>query len=93
MENIANLQRVFGDPIVKPLVNKRGDAWVVILNAFKFGDDVKTKIQENSEDNQIRCMDVMHRMYHQDDDLTWEFVEIKVRKVDPELADVIKTLL
>ena len=57
------------DPIIKQLVDKRGDAWVVVLNAFKFGDDVKTKTQKNSEDNQIRCMDVIHRMYHQDDDL------------------------
>ena len=30
------------DPNIKQLVDKRGDAWVVILNAFKFGDDVKT---------------------------------------------------
>ena len=26
-------------------------------------------------------------------DLMWEFVEIQVRKVDPELADLIRTLL
>jgi len=81
------------DPIIKQLVDKSVDAWVILLDAFKFGDDVKAKIQENSEDNHIRCMDVMHRMYHHDDDLTWEFVEIQVRKVDPQLGDVLKTLL
>ena len=35
----------------------------------------------------------MLRMYHQDDDLMWEFVETQVRKVNPELADLIMTLL
>ena len=87
------MRRACDDPIIKQLVDKSVDAWAILLHAFKFGDDIKTKIQQNSEDNHIRCMDVMHRMYHHDDDLTWEFVEIQVRKVNPQLADVIKTLL
>lgn len=86
-------KRACDDPIIKKLVDTRGDTWEVFLDAFKLDDSIKTKIANNSENGQIRCMDVMHHMYHHDLQLTWEFVEINLRKVDPQLADVIKAQL
>ena len=60
---------------------------------FNISNEIRKKIEENSEDDHIRCMDVMHRMHHHDDDPTWEFVEIQIRREDQQLADVIKTHL
>ena len=66
------------------------DAWEVIFKVFNFNNPTKISIEENSEDDCIRFMDVMHRIYHHDDHITWEFVEIQVRREDPQLADVIR---
>ena len=81
------------DVIIKEIVIVRNDTWEVMIKVFNISEEAKKEIEENSEDNHIRCMDVMHRMYHHDQDLTWEFIEIQVRKEDPHLSDVIKTHL
>ena len=86
-------KKINDDLIIKELVSVRGDSWEVIVKVFNFSDEIKKEIEDNSEDDHIRCVDVMHRMYHHDDDLTWEFVEIQVRKEDPQLADAIRTHL
>ena len=88
-------KKINDDPIIKEMVSVRNDAWEVIIKVFNISDDIRKKIKANSEDNRIRCMDVMHRMYHHDDDLTWEFVEIQMRREfeDQQLADVIRTHL
>ena len=78
------------DPIIDHLVATQDDAWEVIHKAFNLGDNLKAKIEENSEDDHIRCMDIIHRIRHHDSDLTWEFVEIQVRREDAQLADVIR---
>ena len=86
-------KNVSDDPIIREMVGVRNDIWETIIKVFNITDEVRKEIDENSEDDHIRCMDVMHRMYHHDHDLTWEFVEIQVRREDPRLADVIKTHL
>jgi len=94
--NPSNCQlaiQVERDPIIKFMVAVRNDSWDVIINIFNIADEIKKEIEENSEDDCIRCMDVMHRMYHHDDHLTWDFVEIQVRREDPQLADTIRAHL
>ena len=76
--------------IIKEMVAVRNDTWEVIIKAFNISDEVKKEIAENSEDDLIRCMDVIHRMYHHDEDLTWEFIVTHLERQDPQLADVIK---
>jgi len=76
-------KKVIDDLIFKKVVSVRNDTWVLIIKVFNITDEVRKEIEENSEDDRIRCMDVMHRMYHHDEDLTWEFVEIQVRREDP----------
>ena len=85
--------KAMDDPIIKHVVAERPDAWEVIFKVFNFNNPTRISIEENSEDDRIRCMDVMHRIYHHDDHITWEFVEIQVRREDPQLADVIRTQL
>jgi len=85
--------KAMDDPIIKHVVAKRPDAWEVIFKVFNFNNPTRISIEENSEDDRIRCMDVMHRIYHHGDDVTWEFVEIQVGREDPQLADVIRTHL
>jgi len=92
-EHCELAKKIVDDPIVKKVVGVRNDTWEVIIKVFNITDEVKKEIEENSEDVRIRCMDVMHRMYHHDNDLTWEFVEMQVRKEDPQLADVIRAQL
>jgi len=75
------------------MVAVRNDSWVIIANVFSIADEIRKDIEENSDDDRIRCMNMMHHMYHHDDDLTWEFVEIQVRNEDPQLADTIRTYL
>ena len=86
-------KKVNNDPIVKEMVNIRNDAWKVIIKVFNISDKIRQEIEENSEDNHVRCIDVMHYMYHHDDELTWEFVEMQVRREHQQLADVIRTHL
>ena len=81
------------DPIIKEMVTTRNDAWEVMIKVFNISDDIRNKIEENSGDDNIRCVDAVHRIYHFDHDLTWEFVEIQVRREDPQLADIIRTHL
>ena len=77
------------DPVIKHMVAERSDAWMVLHAVFNLSSDAKKVLEENSEDNNIRCMDVMHHMYHQNRQLTWDYIEAQVRRVDPHLADVI----
>jgi len=86
-------KKVIEDLILKKVVSVRNDTWVLMIKVFNITDAVRKETEENSEDDHIRCMDVMHRMYHHDNDLTWEFVEIQVRREDPQLADVIRAQL
>ena len=81
------------DLILKKVVSVRNDTWVLMIKVFNITDAVRKETEENSEDDHIRCMDVMHCMYHHDNDLTWEFVEIQVRREDPQLADAIRAQL
>ena len=86
-------KKVEDDPIIKHMVAVRDDSWMVIVNVFNIADEIRKEIEENSDDDRIRCMDVMHRMQHSDNHLTWEFVEIQVRREDPQLADTISSHL
>jgi len=86
-------KKVDGDSIIIEIVNVRNDAWKVISRAFNISEKTKKKIDENCSDDYIKCEDLMHRMYHHDDSLTWGCVESQVRRNDPHLADVIRNHL
>ena len=85
------VKKVNDDPIIKEMVTVRGNSWEVIIKVFNFNDKIKKEVEDNSEDDHIRCVDIVHRMYHHDSDLSWEFIELQVRREDPKLADVIRT--
>jgi len=84
-------KKVNDNPIIKEMVSVRDNSWEVIIKVLNFSDKMKKEIEDNSEDDHIRCADIVHRMYHHDSNLTWEFIELQVRKEDPKLADVIRT--
>ena len=65
------------------IVKKLDDSPIINISP-----DIRKEIEDNNENDYIRCVDVIHRMFHYDDDLTWEFVEAQLRKEDPQLANV-----
>ena len=77
------------DLIIDDIVTIRSDAWSVLLRAFNIRIDVRQQIEENSEDPGVRCIDVMHRIYHSNTKLTWDDVKDKMKSYDPKLAKVI----
>ena len=77
------------DLIIDDIVTVRKDAWSVLLRAFNISTDVRQQIEENSEDAGVRCIDVMHHVYHSNTKLTWDDVKDKMKSYDAHLAKVI----
>lgn len=77
------------DLIIDEIVDKREDAWSILARAFNISTDIQQKIEENSEDEGVRCIDVMHHIYHSNTKLTWNDVQTQVNNRDPHLAQVI----
>ena len=77
------------DLIIDEIVTVRKDAWSVLLRAFNISTDVRQQVEENSEDPGVRCIDVMHHVYHSNTKLTWDDVKDKMKSYDAHLAKVI----
>lgn len=77
------------DLIIDDIVTVRNDGWSVLLGAFNISTDVRQQIEENSEDAGVRCIDVMHHIYHSNTKLTWDDVKNKMKSCDPHLAKII----
>ena len=77
------------DLIVDQIVERREDAWSVFCKVFKISAAVRFKIEDNHEDKTVRCIDVMHHVYHSNTALTWDDVRTMVKSHDPHLATVI----
>ena len=60
--------------------------WLALCNVFNISRNVKQKIQDNSEDNGIRCVDVLHHIFHANSTQTWTTVKLKLSSRYPELA-------
>ena len=60
--------------------------WLALCNVFNISREVKQKIQDNSEDTGIRCLDVLHHIFHADLTQTWTTVKLKLSSQYPELA-------
>ncbi|XP_065886314.1 uncharacterized protein [Dysidea avara] len=79
--------------IIQGIVTEIKDAWLIFSEAYQLTSDVRNKIEENSSDLSIRCIDVMHHLYHNDPSLSWENVMSKVKTKDPSLVGVINAAL
>ena len=77
------------DLIIDDVVTVREDAWSILCKAFNISAGVRQQIEENSEDAGVRCIDVMHHVYHLNSKLTWDNVKDKMKSYDPHLAKVI----
>ena len=77
------------DLIIDEIVDKREDAWIILCKVFKISANVRSKIEDNHEDNTVRCIDVMHHLYHSNTALTWDDVRTMVKSRDSHLATVI----
>lgn len=77
------------DLIINDIVIEREDAWSVLCKVFNISTDVQHQIAENNEDENVRCIDVMHHVYHSNPNFTWDIVKVKVKSHDPHLAKVI----
>jgi len=67
------------------LTDKRPEAWISVCDAFCVDDDIRQKIEENSDSLIIRCLDVVHYLYHYCSNLSWSSVDKEVRKTDCHL--------
>jgi len=77
------------DLIISEIVSKREDAWSVLCKVFNISSDIRQKIEENSENSSVRCIDVMHHVYHANTSVSWDDVKAKTKIHDPHLAKVI----
>ena len=77
------------DLIIDGIVTEREDAWIILSNVFNISTTVQQKIEENHADNGVRCIDVMHHIYHLDTTLNWDRVKAKLSSHDSHLAKVI----
>lgn len=77
------------DRIIYDIVSIKENAWSVFCEVFNISANVQQKIEDNSADGNIRCIDVMHHVYHSNTNLTWDDIRIKTAKFDPDLAKVI----
>ena len=75
--------------IIDEIVDKRDDAWRVLCKVFNIAADVWDRIEANTEDSSLRCIDVMHHIYHSNTALTWDGVKNAMKIHDPQLAQVI----
>ena len=79
--------------IIENIVNEEEGAWLMFSKVYQLATNVRNKIEENCEDPYIRCIDVMHHLYHDDLSLTWGRVMSKVETEYPSLAEVIDTAI
>ena len=77
------------ESIIDEIVDKRDDAWRVFCKVFSIAVDVQDRIEANTEDSSLRCIDVMHHIYHSNTALTWDNVKDTMRIHDCHLAQVI----
>ena len=73
----------YSNPLAS-LVREREDLYDIISSIFHISSDAKQKIENNSSSTMIRCLDVLHRVYHRGDELNMD----KVRETVDEYADL-----
>lgn len=76
-----------------PSVTKeRPDMWMVLCQAFDISNDVVQAIEDNSADAKVRCIDVIHFIYHNHHGVTLDVIKERIRGVDSHLASIINSL-
>ena len=76
-----------------PSVTKeRPDMWRVLCQAFDISDDVVQAIEDNTADDKVRCIDVIHFIYHSYHGVNLDVIEDRVRGVDSHIASIINSL-
>ena len=66
--------------------NAKEYPWLAVCKVFNIDSNVRQKIIDNSEDITIRCVDVLHHIFHADQSNTWSTIKLKLRPQYPELA-------
>ena len=77
---------------IDALITERPDTWRVICKAFVVKDEVILAIEDNSADAKVRCIDVIHFVYHHYTNISLDVVEDTVRNIDPHLANAISNV-
>ena len=77
---------------IDALITERPDTWRVICKAFDVRDEVILAIEDNSADAKVRCIDVIHFVYHHYTNISLDVVEDTVRNIDPHLANAISNV-
>ena len=66
--------------------NAKEYPWLAVCKVFNIDSNVRQKIIDNSEDITVRCVDVLHHIFHADQSNTWSTIKLKLRPQYPELA-------
>ena len=77
---------------INAVTKERPDTWRIVCEAFNIENNVVQAIEDNSADAKVRCIDVIHYMYHHCHGVTLDFIEDGVRRIDPHLASVINSV-
>ena len=52
------------ETIIMDIITEVEDAWLIFSEIYQLTDDVRDKIKENCEGVYVRCIDVIHHLYH-----------------------------
>jgi len=64
------------------------DAFYELCSAFDVPENIRVKIATNNS-LMIRCFDVLHRVYHHNNELTLAAIKTKLSKYSDELQEVV----
>ena len=80
------------DGAVRAFTRERTDAWKCICLAFNLDNDVTEMIEDKHADPAVKFLNVIHYLFHYCSTFSWKSVDNAVRKIDPHLADLMKSL-
>jgi len=87
-DNPNNSNELCNISALMELGNTTEDAWLLFCNLFGL-DSYQNVIIANSDSSSIRLVDVIHRLYHRNPNITWDKIQAEVIKYDRNLANAI----
>ena len=68
---------------------REGDAFYELCSAFDVPENIRVKIATNNSSMIIRCFDVLHRVYHRNNELTLATIKTKLSEYSDEVKQIV----
>jgi len=70
--------------------NASEDVYIALCDVFNISSEVKLVIEDNNAATSIRCLDVIHHLYHVDPStFSWRNIKIKLKPKYPDISNQI----